>query len=118
MVCSPSFRPAGEPVPSGEPVGVSLSEGPLLVRENLQDAPGVQLGLVAASPPERTVLAVLHQVVIGIAGKGQGVEAQRVHRRQLQQPQVGIGGAQVGQVEVAEVVPQHEVRAVGQVVAD
>ena len=111
-----SVAHAGQPVPGGEQVRVHFAESPLLVGEDLQNQPGIQLGIVAASPPQRPVLVVLDQVVIGVAGKGQGVEAQRVHRGQPQQPQVGIRGPQVGQVEVDEVVVQQEVRAVVQVV--
>jgi len=108
--------PARQPVPSGEQVGIRLSKSLLLVGENLQSEAGVQFGVIQPAPPQRPVLVVFHQVVIGIAGKGERVEAERVHRRQPQQSDVGVGGPQVGQVEVDEVVPQHEVRAVGQLV--
>ena len=59
---------------------------------------------------------MLDQVVVGVAGEGQGVEAERVHRGQVEQPQPGLGGPQVGEVEVDQVVSQQEVRALGQLV--
>ena len=107
---------ASEPVPGGDQVGIRLPEGPLLVGEDLQRQPGVQFGVVEAAPPKRTVLVVLHQVVVRIAGKRQGIEAQRVYCWHPQQPEVGVGGSQVGQVKVDEVVAQQEVGALGQVV--
>lgn len=97
-------------------VAVRLSECLLLVGEDLQRETCVQLGIVEATPSERPVLVVLHQVVVRISGKVQGGEAQRGHRRQLQEPQVRVGGAQVGQVKVNEVVAQQEVGALGQLV--
>ena len=107
---------AGQPVPGREQVRVRFIESPLLIVEHLQHQPGVQLGIVPASPSQRPVLIVLHQVVIGIAGKGQGIEPERVHHRQVQQLEARVRGPQVGQVEIDQVVAQHEVRAVGQLV--
>ena len=107
---------ASQPVPGREQVRIRLPERPLLVVEHLQRQPGVQLGIVPASPLQRTVLIVLHQIVVRIAGEGQGIEPERVHRRQVQQSQARVGGPQVGQVEIDQVVAQHEVRAVGQLV--
>ena len=56
------------------------------------------------------------EVVIGIAGKGERAEHQGVHRRELQQPQVGFGRREVGQVEGDQVVAQHEGRPIGELV--
>ena len=105
-----------QPVPGSEQVRRCLAESLLLIGEHLQRQAGVQVGVVEPSPPELSVLIMLDQVVIGIAGEGQGVEPERVHRRQLQQTQGGIGGPQVGQVEIDQVVPQQEVGVIGQVV--
>ena len=55
-------------------------------------------------------------MVIGIAGKGERAEHQGVHRRELQQPQIGIGRGQVGQVKGNQVVAQHEGRPIGELV--
>ena len=99
---------AGEPMPGGEQVGIRLLEGLLLVDEHLQSEAGVQLGVVEAAPSERPVLVVFHQVVIGIAGTGQVVEAQRVHRRQVQQPEVGVGSFQVGQSKSIRLWPSRK----------
>ena len=59
---------------------------------------------------------MLHQVVVGVAGEGQGVEPEGVHRRHPEQIQSGSRSPQVGQVEVDQVVPQQEVRSLGQFV--
>ena len=84
--------------------------------KHLQRKPGVQLGIVPAAPYQRSVLVMLDQMVIRIAGEGQRIEPQGIHRKQIQQPQAGIGRPQMGQVESDQVVPQQEVRAIGQVV--
>ena len=89
---------------------------PPLVVEDLQHQPGVQLRVVQASLDQGTVLVVLDQVVVGVAGEGEGVQPEGVHRGQIEQPQVGIGGLQVGQVEVDQIVPQQEVRAICQLI--
>ena len=59
---------------------------------------------------------MLDEVVIGIAGKGEGAEHQGVHRRELQQPQIGLRRRKVGQVERDQVVAQNEGRPVGEFV--
>ena len=55
-------------------------------------------------------------MVIWVAGERQRVEPEGVHGRQLQQPQLGIGCLQVGQVEVDQIVAQHEIGAVNQII--
>ena len=85
--------PARQPVPGGEQVGIRLSEGLLLVGEDLQSEAGVQFGVIQPAPSQRPVLVVLHQIVIGVAGKGQGVESERVHRWATATAcRLGIGG--------------------------
>ena len=64
----------------------------------------------------RPVLVVLDQVMIGIAGKGEGAEPQRIQRREFQQPQVRLRRGQMGQVEGNQVVAQNERRPVGEIV--
>ena len=51
---------------------------------------------------------MLDQVVIGVARKGQGIEPERIHRRQPQQSETGIGGLQMGQVEIDDIVAQQK----------
>ena len=105
-----------EPVPRHEQLGWRIAESLLLVVEHLQHQPGVQFGIIQTAPYQGSVLVVLDQVVIRIAGESQRIEPERVHRRQIQQSQAGICSPQVGQVEADQVVPQHKVRAIGQVV--
>ena len=59
---------------------------------------------------------VFDKAVIGIAGEGERAETQRVHRRQLQQPEIWLRRRQVGQVEGNQIMPQHDGRALGEVV--
>ena len=59
---------------------------------------------------------MLDEVVIRVAGEGQGIEPERIHRRQMQEPQPGIRGLQMGQVESDQIVAQEEVRAIGKAV--
>ena len=106
----------GKPVPGREQFRPRFAERLLLVVEHLQRKPGVQLGIVPAARYQRSVLVMLDQMVIRIAGEGQRIQPKCVHRGQVQQPQAGIGRPQMGQVESDQVVPQQEVRAIGQVV--
>ena len=65
---------------------------------------------------ELAVLVMLHQVVVGVAGKGQRAESERVHRRAFQHFQVRLGGGQVRQVKGDDVVAQNEIYSLGHVV--
>ena len=86
-------------------------EGAQLVAEDLQGKPRVQFRVVDAAPLELSVLVMLDQMVIGIAGKGQWIQAEGVHRRQTQQFQPGIDRPQMRKVEINQVVAEKEVRA-------
>ena len=55
-------------------------------------------------------------MVIGIARKGEGVEPQRIHRRQLQQPETRLCCFQMGQIEIDQVVAEQKVRAISEFV--
>ena len=59
---------------------------------------------------------MLDEVVIGIARKGEGVEPQRIHRRQPQQPKIGLCCFQMGQIEINQVVAEQKVRAISEFV--
>ena len=54
--------------------------------------------------------------MVGIPGKGEGIEPQRIHRRQLQQPKIRLCRSQVRQVVGDQVVSQKEVRASSEIV--
>ena len=69
-------RPVGlgrEPMLGGQQVFCGRREGIQLVAEDLQGEPCVQFGVAPAPPLELTVLVVLDQVMVGVAGKGQGI---------------------------------------------
>ena len=85
-----------QPVPSGEQVRLGLRQCLALVLEDLQRNAGVEFGIVHATALEPGVLVVLDECVIGIAREGEWAESQRVHHRQLQQPEVRLGGCQMG----------------------
>ena len=103
-------------MPGSQQVGRRIAQSLLLVVEDLERKPSVQLRVVDAAAFELTVLIVLDQVVVGVSGEGERVQSERIHRRQLQEPQPGINGLQMGQVEGDQVVAQEEVSAVGQAV--
>ena len=49
-------------------------------------------------------------------GKARGVEPQRIHRRQLQQPEIGLCCLQMGQIKIDQVVTEQEARAISEFV--
>ena len=102
------------PVPSSQDRRVCFGQSPALVVEDFQGQAGVELRVVDTAAFELAVLVVFDEVVVGVAGEGQGAELQGVNGRQPEQPQVGLGGLEVRQVEVDEVVAQQEVGAVSQ----
>ena len=73
-----------EPVPGRQKVGVSFPQGAALVPEHFQRQPGVQLGIVQLAAPDSAVLIMLHEMVMGIAGKGERAETEGVDGRQLE----------------------------------
>ena len=76
----------GEPMPGGQEVGRCLLQGLELIVEDLQGEPGIQFRVVDAPALELSVLIVLHQVVIRVAGESQGVESERIYRWPPQEP--------------------------------
>ena len=82
----------------------------------MQGQPGVELRVVQLAALELPVLVMLDQAVVGVARKGQRIQAERVHHRQLQQLQVGTGCRQVRPVEGDEVVAKDECRRAGEFV--
>ena len=76
-------------MPGEQELRWKVPKRPALVTEQLQRETGVELRIVQPPPLELPVLVMLDEVVIGVAGKGEGVEPQRIHpARQLQEPQV------------------------------
>ena len=61
-----------------------------LVCEGLYGQLAVQERIVDLTSDQTSVLVVLDQVVVGTLREGQGVEAQGVHHRQLQELEMGI----------------------------
>lgn len=108
-----------QPVPRqqevGRKAGRRLQAGEL-IREYLQGQSGIEQRIVAAIAEQATVLVVLDQVVIRIARKRQRIEAQCVDRILAQQAQIGLDGAQLGQIEGDQIVTQEIPGAVGQIV--
>ena len=105
-----------EPVPGSQEVRGRLEQLLLLVPEHPEGQIRVEFRIVATLACELPVLVVLDEAVIRVARERQGVEPQRVHHRHLQQPQPGVGGAQMGDVELDEVVAEQESRTVGEIV--
>ena len=114
-VCPLRFR-SGQPVPRRQQVRVGVPQGLPLLAEDFQRETGVELRVVRPSGFETAVPIVLDEAVIGIARKGQGAEPQGVHRREVQEPQIGLRRLQVRQVEGDQVVAQHEGGPVGEFV--
>ena len=52
--------------------------------------------------------------MVAIPGEGEGIEPQRVHRGEPQQPKVGLHRLEVGEVERDEIVAQQSVHARGE----
>ncbi len=59
---------------------------------------------------------MLDQLVIRVARKGEGIEPQRIHRRQPKKPEIGFRGFQMRKVEEDQVVAQQEVGTVREIV--
>ena len=106
----------GEPVPGGNQIrcfpGDALQCAPL-VAEKVQRETGIELGIVQAPAFELSVLVVLHQVVIGVSGKSERIESQRVHRRHAQKPEVGLHRLELRKIEGDKVVPEQKGRSLG-----
>jgi hypothetical protein len=106
----------GQPVPSGQQVRRQRAQSALLVVEDLQREPGIQFRIVFAFAYELAVLVMLDEMVIWVAGKSQWIEPECIYRGQLQQPQPGIRGLQMGQIEFDQIVAQEEFRAIRKIV--
>ena len=106
-----------EPVPGGNQARCFSGDAlqlTLLVGEELQRQTGVDLRVVPVPPLELSVLVVLHQVVVGVAGKGERVEPQCVHGRNAQKSEIGVRRLQVREIEGDQVVSQQKCRPLGQ----
>ena len=104
----------GQPVPGRQQGWLGFAQRLPLLAEDRQREAGVQFRVIDPPAHEAAVLIVLDQAVIGIAREGERAEPQRVHRRQGEQPQVGLRRLEVGQVEGNQVVAEEEGDAVGE----
>ena len=93
---------------------VNVMQDTPLVMEEIQRKPGIELGVVQAPALELAVLVVLDQVVIGVAGKRQRIEPQRIDRRQLQQPKIGLRRCQMRKIKSNQVMTEQKGRALGE----
>ena len=87
-----------------------------MVDEELQGKRGVEFGVVPPDALELTVLVMLDQVVIGIAGEGEGIEHEGIDRGKLQEREAGFCGLQMGRIERDEIVADDKAGACGKVV--
>ena len=70
---------------------------PLLILENLQRQPRIQLRIISPPALELSILVVLDEVVIGITREGERIKTQRIYARQSQEAQVRLGGFEIEQ---------------------
>ena len=106
-----------EPVPGGDQIRCFLDDrcqGAPLIMEEIQREAGIELWIVQAPPLELSILIVLDQVVVGVAGEGKRIEPQRIHRRHAQQPEVGLRSLELREIEGDQVVSEQKCRAVGE----
>jgi len=109
------FRRA-QPVPRRQQLRRGFPQRPPLIAEDLQREAGIELRVVPPPAFEAAVPVVLDEAMVGIAGKSEGPETQRIDGREPQQPQAGLGRHQMRQVEGDQVVAQNEGRSVGEAV--
>ena len=72
-------------MPGCKQVGVLVAQGVLLIFEYLKREPGVELRIVDSAAAQLPVLVMFYGVVVGILGKCQRIEHQRVDRGHLVQ---------------------------------
>ena len=70
-------------MPCGKQIGRSPRQFSTLIAKEVQRKAGIQLRVVHAPALESAILVVLDEAVIGIAGKSEWTETQRIHRRQF-----------------------------------
>ena len=98
-------------MPRSQQLRRRIAKHPLLILEHLQRQPRIQLRIIAPPALELTVLVVLDEVVVGIAGEGERIQAKRIDARQPQQAQIRLGGFEVRRVEGHQVVANQKTRA-------
>ncbi|MCY3955716.1 MAG: hypothetical protein OXF47_06945 [Nitrospira sp.] len=84
--------------------------------EDFQRETGIELRVVQSPSLQLSVLIMFDKVVIRMAGKGKGVQFQRIHRRQRQQPEVRFRRSQMEQIKGDQVMPEQKVRVSSEVV--
>ena len=88
----------------------------MLIAKDPERDSGIELGVVHPSALELSVLVVLDQVVVGVAREGEGIQPQRIDRREPQEPKFGLCRSQMRQVEAEQVVAEKEFGASGEIV--
>ena len=105
-----------QPVEGRQQIGIVSSEfsklGELVLQHG-EDEAGIEFRVAGLPGPEPSVLIVLDQAVIRVAGKGERVEPEGVDRRFCKDLQTGMRFPQIGQVVVDHVMSEHELRAGG-----
>ena len=87
-----------------------------LVSQDGEDEAGIEFRVAGLPGLELSVLIMLDQAVIRVAGKGERVEPEGVDQRFCKDLQTGTCFAQIGQIVADYVVPEHELGAGGVVV--
>ena len=101
----------GQPVPGKQQIGGSLLhllQASLLVAKHLQGQFGIEQRIILAVAQQLPVLVVLDEMVVGVFREGQRVEAQGIDSWLGEQPQVGVGGAQLRQIEGDQIVAEQK----------
>ncbi len=87
-----------------------------LGEEELQSDVGVAFRIVHSVALESALLIMPDEAVTGVGGKGEWAEAQRIHRRQMQQTEARLRRRQVGRIAGDQVVPRDEPGSVSQII--
>ena len=105
-----------EPVEGRQQIGIVSSEFSKLgelVSQDGEDEAGIEFRVAGLPGLKPSVLIMLDQAVIRVAGKGERVEPEGVDRRFCKDLQTGTCFSQIGQIVADHVVPEHELRAGG-----
>ncbi len=98
-------------MPGQQQIGSSLLhllQAVFLVAKYLQGQFRIEQRVVLAVAQQLPILVMLNEMVVGVLREGPRVEAQGVDGRLGQQSQVGIGGAQLRQIEGDQIVAEQK----------
>ena len=93
-------------MPRQKQVMWGFSQSFLFVVKKFKRDSGIKFRIISLSTFQSSVLIVLYKMMIGVLGKGQRTQPERIDRRELQQPQIGFRGGKVRQVKGNQVMPQ------------